>query len=267
MNQDRVKEILLDIKNTNLEFTLLFTGKESKRVNGLYKPETQEILLHNKNFKTDNQLVYTAIHEYAHHIMNEQKLNKSAGLEHLKGRAHSIDFWALFHELLDIAEEKEYYVMGLEESPELAEITADIRKNYLEKNGLLMQEFGKLLAKAHQLCIEANIRYEDYIDRCLKIPRVAAKNISKVGSVPVDPSLGFENMKMIASMASADKRAMAQEQLMSGKTPDTVRYAMKKPSPDFDPKESLEKEKTRLEKTITHLTSKLEMVEEKLANL
>ncbi len=267
MNQDRVKEILLDIKNTELEFTLLFTGKESKRVNGLYKPDTQEILLHNKNFKTDNQLVYTAIHEYAHHIMNEKKLAQSAGLEHLKGRAHTIDFWAIFHELLDVAEEKGYYVMGLDESPELAEITEDIRKNYLEKNGLLMQEFGKLLSKAHQLCLDANIRYEDYIDRCLRIPRQAAKNISKVGAVPVDPSLGFENMKMIASMASADKRAVAQEQLLAGKSPDAVRFSMKKPLPEFDPKESLEKEKIRLEKTITHLTSKLEMVEEKLANL
>ncbi len=267
MNQDRVKEILLEIKNTNLEFSLIFTGKESKRVNGLYKPESQEILLHNKNFKTDNQLVYTAIHEYAHHIMNEKKLNQSAGLEHLKGRAHSIDFWAIFHELLDIAEEKGFYIMGLDESPELAEITEDIRKNYLEKNGLLMQEFGKLLAKAHQLCIESNIRYEDYIDRCLKIPRLAAKNISKVGAIPVDPSLGFENMKMIASMASAEKRAAAQEQLLAGKSPDTVRFAMKKPTPEADPKESLEKERVRLEKTINHLTSKLEMVEEKLANL
>ncbi len=267
MNQDRVKEILLEIQNTELEFSLIFTGKESKRVNGLYKPDTQEILLHNKNFTTDNQLVYTAIHEYAHHIMNERKLNKTAGLEHLKGRAHTIDFWAIFHELLDVAEEKGYYVMGLEDSPELAEVTEDIRKNYLEKNGLLMQEFGKLLSKAHQLCLDANIRYEDYLDRCLRIPRQAAKNITKVGSVPVDPSLGFENMKMIASMASAEKRALAQEQLLAGKSPDAVRFSMKKPSPDEDPKVSLEKERVRLEKTITHLTSKLEMVEEKLANL
>ncbi len=266
MNQDRVKEILLDIKNTNLEFSLIFTGKESKRVNGLYKPESKEILLHNKNFTTDNQLIYTAIHEYAHHIMNEQILDRSAGLEHLKGRAHTIDFWATFHQLLNIAEEKGYYVMGLEECPELAELTENIRKNYLEKNGLLMQEFGQLLSKAHQLCIEAHIRYEDYIDRCLKIPRQAAKNISKVGAVEINPSIGYENMKIIASMASADKRALAQEELLSGKSPDTVRFSMKKPSPEVDPKESLEKEKIRLEKTIVQLTNKLEMVEEKLAN-
>ncbi len=268
MNQDRVKEILLELKNTDLEFSVTFTGKDSTKVNGLYKPETQEILLHNKNFKTDNELIYTAIHEYSHHLMNEEKLHKSAGLEYLKGRCHSTDFWAVFHELLAVAEEKGFYVIGLENSPELAELTENIRKNYLEKNGLLMQEFGKLLSQAHKLCLDANIRYEDYIDRCLKIPRQAAKNITKVGIVPVNPALGFENMKMIATMGSETKRNEAQDQLLAGKSPDAVKYAMKKKeTTEVDPKDALEKEKIRLEKTINQLSSKLEMVEEKLANM
>ncbi|MGP1510875.1 MAG: hypothetical protein ACTTIU_10140, partial [Treponema lecithinolyticum] len=67
MNCEQVKNILLSIENTDLDFEMIFSGKESKKVNGLYKPETREIILHNKNFKTDNQLVYTAIHEYTHH--------------------------------------------------------------------------------------------------------------------------------------------------------------------------------------------------------
>ncbi len=267
MNQDRIKEILLEIQNTELEFTVTMTGKESKKVNGLYMPQTQEILLHNKNFKTDNELIYTAIHEYTHHIKNEEIMAKSSGTEQLKGRVHSVDFWATFHQLLDIAEEKGFYVIGLENSPELAELTENIRKNYLEKNGILMQEFGKLLSQAHKLCLDANIRYEDYIDRCLKIPRQAAKSITKVGVVPVDATLGYENMKMIANMASETKRNEAQSQLLAGKSPDAVKYSMKKAPAELDPKDSLEKEKKRLEKTIQQLSSKLEMVEEKLANM
>ena len=267
MNQDRIKEILLELRNSDLEFTVTLTGKESKKVNGLYKPETQEILLHNKNFKTDNEMIYTAIHEYSHHVMNEAIMAQSAGTEHLKGRVHSVEFWAIFHELLAIAEEKGFYVIGLENSPELAELTENIRKNYLEKNGLLMQEFGKLLSQAHKLCLDANIRYEDYIDRCLKIPRQAAKNITKVGIIPVNPTLGYENMKMIANMSNETKRNEAQNQLLGGQSPDSVKYSMKKTITDIDPKDSLEKEKKRLEKTIHQLTSKLEMVEEKLANM
>ena len=60
MNQDRVKEILLETADTELEFSVVFTGKSSKKVNGLYKPDTHEIILHNKNFANDNELIYSS---------------------------------------------------------------------------------------------------------------------------------------------------------------------------------------------------------------
>ena len=74
MDNESIKNMLLDIQPSKLEFTVTMTGKESSRVNGLYKPETREILLHNKNFKTENELVYTAIHEYTHHLINEEQI-------------------------------------------------------------------------------------------------------------------------------------------------------------------------------------------------
>ena len=40
MNQDQVKEILLQIEESELEFSVTFTGKASKKVNGLYKSDT-----------------------------------------------------------------------------------------------------------------------------------------------------------------------------------------------------------------------------------
>ncbi|MBE6350904.1 MAG: hypothetical protein E7062_09200, partial [Spirochaetaceae bacterium] len=219
-----------------------------------------------KNFQSDNQLIYTAIHEYTHHLLNEQKISESAGLKPSYSRVHTNEFWAKFHGLLEIAEQKGYYVIGLENSPELAQLTEEIRKNYLETNGRLMQEFGQLLAKAHKLCQDANIRYEDYIDRILKLPRAAAKTISKVSTVSVNPAIGFENMKLVASLPK-EKQGEAEEQILSGKSPDTVRSAMKKKAEETDAKTRLEKEKKRLEKTIQQLTSRLELVEESLANL
>ena len=81
MDNAKIKEILLDIEPSELDFTVIMTGKDSKRVNGLYKPDTREILLHNKNFKTDNQLIYTAIHEYTHHLINEQDIIANGGKE------------------------------------------------------------------------------------------------------------------------------------------------------------------------------------------
>ena len=267
MNQDQIKAMLLDIEESQLEFSVILTGKESKRVNGLYKPDTCEILLHNKNFTSDNQLIYTAIHEYAHHLLNEEKLEHSLGAKPGSyQRVHTNQFWARFHGLLEVAEQKGYYVIGLENSPELAELTEDIRKNYLEANGRLMQEFGQLLAKAHKLCQEAGIRYEDYIDRVLKLPRCTATSITKVAAAKVNPALGFDNMKLVASMPQA-KRQEAEDQLLGGHSPDSVRAMMRRKSEEVDQKTKLEQEKRRLEKTIQQLTSRLELVEESLASL
>ena len=106
MDNEEIKQKLLQIENTDLEFTVTMTGKESTRVNGLYKPETHEILLHNKNFKSDMQLIYTAIHEYTHHLLTEEFLAETGGKLPMKGsKVHTAAFWAKFHMLLQKAEE------------------------------------------------------------------------------------------------------------------------------------------------------------------
>jgi hypothetical protein len=261
MNQDSVKELLLKIENTELDFSVVFTGKKSKKVNGLYKPDSREILLHNRNFDSDNQLIYTAIHEYAHHLTNETQ-----GGTH-SGRVHNTDFWARFHTLLEKAEAEGIYSIGVDTSPELSKLTEELRSEYLEGNGRAMQQFGRLLVKAQQLCLEAGIRYEDYIDRVLKIPRSSAKAVIKVSSVEVNPAVGYDNMKMLAGISSAEKRAAAEQQLTSGHSPDMVKVSSRRNPDPEDPKERLEKEKRRLEKTISMLTSRLEQVERSLEEI
>ena len=271
MENQKIKEILLDIAPSELDFTITQTGKESKRVNGLYQPDTHEILLHNKNFKTDNQLIYTAVHEYTHHL-NADELIKTTGnpATPYNAKVHNQAFWAKFNSLITIAEEKGYYVIGIDQSPELTELTEKIKKEYLEANGKLMQEFGKLLAQAHKLCEEANIRYEDYIDRVLCLPRSTAKDIRKVSSVEINPAIGFDNMKVVASIRKKDERTEVENEFLNGKGPVSVREMMRQKascSKSDSPKEKLEKEKSRLEKTIHQLSQRLEFVEESLANL
>lgn len=270
MENEKIKQILLDIHETKLEFTVTQTGKDSKRVNGLYKPDTHEILLHNKNFKTDNQLIYTAVHEYTHHLITEETIAMTGSSTIPNAKVHTQAFWVKFNELITIAEKKGYYVIGVENSPELEKLTEEIRKNYLEANGKLMQDFGRLLAKAHELCEQANIRFEDYVDRVLCLPRGAARDIQHVAAVPVNPALGFDNMKLVSHIRKADDRAAAEQQIMNGTNPLTVREMMKRKSgenPDADPKSKLEKEQQRLKKTIAQLTERLEYVEESLANM
>ena len=98
MDRDTVKEKLLKIEDAPLEFSLIYSGKKSRKVNGLYKPDTREIIIHNRNFEQgatgDNLLLYTAIHEYAHHLHACSQGGK------LSARAHNSEFWAIFHALL-----------------------------------------------------------------------------------------------------------------------------------------------------------------------
>ena len=227
MENQRIKEILLDIAETQIEFSVIQTGKESKRVNGFYKPDTHEIFLHNKNFKSDNMLIYTAVHEYTHHLVTEKKLELDPTYV-CNSKVHTQEFWAEFGNLLKIAEEKGYYSIGWESNEELKALTEDIKQNYLAKNGELMQEFGKKLSRAWELCKEADIRYEDYIDRVLCLPRNAERDIRKVGAVSVNPAIGFENMKTVASVKKADARAEVEKDFLEGgKSPASVRELMK----------------------------------------
>jgi len=265
MNQDQVKEKLLSIEDAPLEFSLVFSGKKSRKVNGLYKPDTREILIHNRNFAhedkaaADNMLLYTAIHEYAHHLHSCSQGGR------LPARAHSSEFWTIFHALLEKAEAKQIYRDVFADSPELAELTEAIRQKYLRENGSLVKEMGKCLLKAHDLCAAIGVRFEDYVDRVLRIPRNAANVAIKMHSYDLNPETGADNMRFLAGIRNADDRRAAEEALVKGKSPDTVRTAMlKKPNED-DPVLQLEKEKARLERTIETLSKRLEEVKAALA--
>lgn len=269
VDNDKIKNMLLDIQESKLEFTVVQSGKESKRVNGLYKPDTREIVLHNKNFKTDNQLVYTAVHEYTHHLINEEQIEANGGREPPHGaRVHTRSFWARFSALLEIAEQKGYYSISISESPELEALTKEIREKYIAQNGHLMIEFGRALVRAQELCEQANIRYEDYVDRVLQLPRNTAKSVQRVSTLSdADADMGFENMKIVAGTNKADERAKVTAAIKSGKSPDSVIAMMRQKSKEIDPKEKLEKERARLTRTISELTARLEYVEESLASL
>ncbi|MBR1536066.1 MAG: hypothetical protein IJ630_03925 [Treponema sp.] len=108
MTNEHIKEMLLELEKTDIDFTVTMTGKESKKVNGLYKPTTHEILIHNMNFKNDNQLMYTAIHEYTHHMINVR--NEKNGISSQKGeKSHTTEFWAKMDDLVEKAVKQGIY--------------------------------------------------------------------------------------------------------------------------------------------------------------
>ncbi len=259
MNQDRVKEILLELDSNVIDFSVVFTGKESTKVDGLYNRETCEILIHNRNFKEDNSLIYTAIHEFAHHIQfTREDPDRNS-------RAHTVAFWNTFHHLLDLAEEKKYYINIFNSDDNFLKLTKIIKENYLTQNGKLMKDFGKLLVEAYDLCQTTHAEFEDYVDRALCMNRTAAKSIMKVYAMDVEPSLGFDNMKIVANVKDNNLRKSAEESFKQGHSPNEVRSEINvsKPEPKLT-KKKLESEKTRIEKSIHALQVKLAELEIKI---
>jgi hypothetical protein len=244
-----------------MDFTVIFSGKKSKKVNGLYKSDTREIIIHNKNFVDDNLLLYTAIHEYAHH------LHACSRGGTLSVRSHTAEFWAILHGLLEKAESKNIYKNVFDNSPELTALTETIRTKYLYENGNLVKELGKNLIRAHELCTEIGARIEDYLDRVLRIPRVAAKMAMKMYEYNLNPQVGSDNMRFLVGIRNEDDRTAAEGALLKGKSPDAVKIAVRHAPPQEDPKTKLEKEKARLERTISSLSKRLTEVQEELETM
>jgi len=262
INQDKVKQKLLLIEDAPMEFSLIFSGKKSKKVNGLYKPQAREIIIHNRNFDNDdigeNLLFYTAIHEYAHH------LHACSRGGTLSPRAHNTEFWAIFHALLEKAEKKKIYNDIFAVSPELLKLTEVIRSKYLKNNGELVKEMGKHLIKAHDLCTGIGVRFEDYVDRMLRIPRTAANMAMKMFEFDIAPEVGADNMRFLAGIRDNDDRKAAETALIKGKSPDSVKIQVRNKDKEEDPVVMLEKEKVRLERTIANLNKRLDEVKKEL---
>jgi len=258
VNRDQLKERLVGLRKPDEEFTVIFSGKASRKVDGLYKPASREIILHTGNFKGEDELVYTAIHEYAHHLQfTESAVPVSA-------KAHTTAFWSLFHELLFEAERTGCYRSPFEGIPAFVELTREIREKFLATSGSLMKELGRLLVRAHELCEEHGTSFGDYVDRVLGLPRTSAQVIMKAHRQDLDPRVGFENMRQLTAIRDDGDRAKAQAALLSGRTPDMVKTAYgSRPKPK-DPRAELEEERARIRRTIERLRERLKEIDRRL---
>jgi len=255
MNQDQVKDRLLRIENTKTDFIVTFSGKASKKVDGLYYPDRREIIIHNRNFTDDNQLMYTAIHEYAHHL----QFTKTS--VPVTTRAHTNDFWNIFHTLLFRAEEMNIYNNIFETNDEFRELTVKLRGEYLSKNGHLMKEFGSLLLRARELCMKYHASFEDYVDRILRLHRTEAKTIMKTYTLDINPEIGYENMKTVARIRDENMRKEVQEAFFERTSPDMIKSDLN-PKAEFTTRLSyLESEKERIERSLDKLTAMLAKIE------
>ena len=263
MNQDQLADKLRTLADVP-PFTLVFSGKKSKKVDGLYKPATQEILIHNKNMTGESDLIYTAIHEFAHHVVSCQSGNIT-----LSNRCHTAQFWATFHQLLKRAEETGIYNNPFKSDQTFIQLTRRIKENFLKKNGAIMKDFAKVLNEAREMCIERHLSFEDYVDRELGMEKTTANTLLRIEKYDVTPTIGYDNMKTVAAMKDGHKREAAVQAFMEGESSASVKTSIIRPVAKVEkvsPVDHLEAEKLKIEKAIESLQKKLQIVDKMIEN-
>ena len=255
MNNEQIKELLISLEDTDKDFSVTQSGKESKKINGLYKPESFEIIIHNNNFTTENQLIYTAIHEYTHHLISCKYKDKG---EKLPARSHSTEFWAKFDDLLEIAVSKNLYKR---ERSELLSTLISEAKEIDKEIVKLQKKLGLLLKEIEKKSEEENVRFEDVITHDLNMTRTTAKKC--VESNLINSDCGQSELETILK-TNSKKRMEVELSISNGKTINQAKHNSTQ-SKESNPIDKLSKEKNRLEKTISQLQQRLEIVMEQLS--
>jgi hypothetical protein len=170
-DEQRIKEILIAIRDTNDNFEVLIKDERRQTKRGCYY-SSHRIELYLFEYDSNNDLIQCAIHEYAHHILRECKVK------------HQTEFWTCYFELLAEAEKKEFYSCNIDKSGKLKKITNIIKQNDLLKNKKIFKEgFKDIIFIIKKLCEEIDIDFQYYTVKYLEMDWYKKKN----------PYLAFNN--------------------------------------------------------------------------
>jgi len=213
INQESVKELLLKLQPSDTDFTVIFSGKKSGKVNGLYKQDINEIVIHNKNFKNDNELIYTAIHEYSHHLMwcKYHKIGKIP--------KHNNEFWGIMYNLIDLAEEKNLYKKYPDESvkKEIQNLVSSAKK-INEEIASRYKKLGEIISEIRKETNKHEIRIEDILIRECQLSKKTAEMAEKAYGHNIDSSLGQDLQQAVISEKDNEKQSSIIEDIKKGKT-------------------------------------------------
>jgi IS1 family transposase len=266
VNQEAVYEKLLRLWKCKEKFSVVFSGKGRRRINGLYSHSRKEILIHNLNFIDDdnecneNQLIYTAIHELAHHIQATEFGERGS-------RCHTQLFWSCFHDLLAKAESEGVYRLELD--PE-TQALADQARELSRQIAKTQRDLGETLERLDALCRKQGVRTEDVFQRRIQLTpatwrkAIAANNLG----VEEDDNIGVDQQAALLGARSPEARAAMVEGSREGKTVEQLkRPAVPPPSGPDDKLEELVRERERLEKNILTMERRLSHVKMLLEDL
>jgi prefoldin subunit 5 len=264
MNQDEVRDKLLRLRSCAEPFAVIFSGKKSKRINGLYKPSRKEIIIHNLNFINDegaldeNALIYTAIHELAHHVQFTELGERGT-------RCHTQLFWSCFHDLLAGAERQGTY--RLEPGPE-AEALAEKARKLSSAIAALQRELGKALMDLGEACRAQGVRYEDVVQRTVQLTPSTARKAVEAATLGIHEGdeIGVDQQAAALGARSPEAREAMLAGAREGKTVEQIkRLAVAARSGPEERLDRLERERERLERTIHSLERTIHSLEHRLS--
>ena len=230
MMNEEIKSNLKKLFDCKEDFTVTQTGKKSNKVNGLYKPATQQYMTTEKGDK---------------------------------GGRHNGLFWATFYDLLEKAISYGFYERTRsEETQKLIDEAKEIQKAIIDAQ----RKLGETLSKIYESCDRNNERIEDVIEHDLQITRNKSKEYLKMRNSDTNSD---EMAKVINSAKDVMIKAAAQKAADEGKTIEQVKQIAKaKPvDDDLESPESLRREEKRLETTIERLNDRLIQVQETLRSM
>ena len=249
MTQEQARERLLRLHECKEDFTLEYSGKKNRRVNGQYFLDCKRIVINNRNFEDsdagDNLLFYTAMHELAHHIQNT---------EHHLNCGHTKLFHSILNGLADKAEQMGLY--RYDADPEIKKLIEEAAA-VSAQIAVLQRKLGTVLNKLHGACLRKGVRYEDVVERKVRLSARTEKKLQKIAALRLPDGVGFETQELIAGAKNDEQRSAMVAAEKEGKSVAQVKQAGAGPKKETDELGALAREKERINKTIAVLTRRL----------
>jgi hypothetical protein len=263
MGPEEAKRRLLLLRRPLEDFTLVFSGKKSRRINGTYYPARKEIAINNLNFVgednelEENLLMSTAIHEFAHHLVDTE-------LDQPRSRCHTALFWSVFDDLAEEAERTGVCRLRPDEQTlELAEAAAEISR----RMAALQRELGAALKLAAESCKRQGISPDDLFRRKIKLTMASCKRAMEADSLGAPESVNMDQQAALLAERSPERRRAMAEGIREGKTVDQIKRPADRPASEPDDFGRLSGERDRLERSIMRLQIRLAGVQARLEEL
>ena len=127
-----------------------------------------------------------------------------------------------------------------------------------------MKKLGKILCEIQKQSKEEDVRFEDVLSHDIRIKKTTAQKCQKAGLIDIDVGQDMQEVLIKTYRKSEEIKNEAVKAVQNGESVERVTSRISAPKNTDSPHDKLIKEKNRIEKTITVLNQRLEIVLEQL---